>query len=156
MNATQDRLRPTRRAGLAAGAIALLLQVVAWAWMPAVIASATAAESSRIVICTPDGFKTVVMDDHGMAGDPAGDESDSAKNDSGQSGLGQGDLLQGDLLMSGGSCPLCPLIGGLALPPPDLRMTRASVGRHSPEALPGDVIAAGWFLSTLQARAPPV
>ncbi|CAO3360824.1 DUF2946 family protein [Azospirillum palustre] len=141
MTATQDRLRPTRRAGLAAGAIALLLQVVAWAWMPAVIASANAAESSQIVICTPDGFKTVVMDDHGMAGDPAGDESD---------------LGQGDLLMSGGSCPLCPLIGGLALPPPDLRMTRASVGRHSPEVLPGDVIAAGWFLSTLQARAPPV
>lgn len=151
MSATQDRLRPTRRAGLAAGAIALLLQVVAWAWMPAVIASANAAESSRIVICTPDGFKTVVMDDHGMAGDPAGDESNSAQNNS-----GQGDLLQGDLLMSGGSCPLCPLIGGLAMPPPDLRMTRASVGRHSPEALPGDVIAAGWFLSTLQARAPPV
>ena len=146
MSATQDRLRPTRRAGLAAGAIALLLQVVAWAWMPAVIASATAAESSRIVICTPDGFKTVVMDDHAMAGDPAADEKDSA-----QSGLGQGDLL-----MSGGSCPLCPLIGGLAMPPPDLRMTRASVGRHSPEALHGDVIAAGWFLSTLQARAPPV
>ncbi|WP_391346735.1 hypothetical protein [Azospirillum sp. A23] len=58
--------------------------------------------------------------------------------------------------MSGGSCPLCPLIGGLAMPPPDLPMTRASVGRHSPEVLPGDVIAAGWFLSTLQARAPPV
>lgn len=146
MSATQDRLRPTRRAGLAAGAIALLLQVVAWAWMPAVIASAAAAESSRVVICTPDGFKTVVMDDHGMAGDPAGDASDSSKSD----------LLQGDMLMSGGSCPLCPLIGGLAMPPPDPRMARASVGRHSPEALPGDVIAAGWFLSTLQARAPPV
>jgi len=144
MSASQDKLRPTRRAGLAAGVLALLLQVVAWAWMPAVIASATAAESSRIVICTPDGFKTVVLDDHGTAGDPA------------RSDLGQGDLLQGDLLMSGGSCPLCPLIGGLAMPPPDLGMTRASAGRHSPEALPGDVIAAGRFLSTLQARAPPV
>ncbi|PGH57206.1 hypothetical protein CRT60_12090 [Azospirillum palustre] len=149
MSATQDRLRPVRRAGLAAGAIALLLQIVAWAWMPAMIASANAAESGGIVICTPDGFKTVALDDHGAAGNPARFEpikSKSVESDTGKS----------DPTMSGGSCPLCPLVGGLAMPPPDLRMAQASVGRHSPESLPGDVIAAGWFLSTLQARAPPV
>lgn len=149
MSATQDRLRPARRAGLAAGAIALLLQIVAWAWMPAMIASANAAGSGLIVICTADGFKTVALDDHGAAGDPArfgSTESTSNGPDTGKS----------DPTMSGGSCPLCPLVGGLAMPPPDLRMARASVGRHSPESLPCDAIAAGWFLSTLQARAPPV
>ncbi|MBP2228381.1 hypothetical protein J2847_001663 [Azospirillum agricola] len=136
MSATQDRMRPARRAGLAAGAVALLLQIVAWAWMPAMIASANAADSSRIVICTPDGFKTVVWGDHGTGSDPADDKAEAA--------------------MSGGSCPLCPLIGGLAPPPPDTRPLPAMAGRHSPEGLPGGLIAAGWFLSTLQARAPPV
>jgi hypothetical protein len=136
MNTTQDRMRPTRRAGLAAGAIALLLQIVAWAWMPAMIASAKAADNDHMVVCTPDGFKTVVLGDHETGGDPAAGKTESA--------------------MSGGSCPLCPLIGGLAMPPPDLRMVPAMASRHSPELLPGELIAAGWFLSTLQARGPPV
>ncbi|MFS2012078.1 DUF2946 domain-containing protein [Azospirillum sp. CT11-132] len=125
-----------RRAGLAAGAIALLLQIVAWAWMPALISSANVADSDRMVICTPDGFKTVVGSDHGTDGDPAAGKTEP--------------------IMSGGSCPLCPLIGGLAMPPPDLRMVPAMASRHSPELLPGELIAAGWFLSTLQARGPPV
>lgn len=136
MKATQDKMQPTRRAGLAAGAIALLLQVIAWAWMPALIASANAAESNRIVICTPDGFKTVVLADHETGDDPAAAKSKSA--------------------ISGGSCPLCPLIAGLAMPPPDVRMVPTATSRHSPELLPGELIAAGWFLSTLQARGPPV
>ncbi|MBY6264881.1 DUF2946 domain-containing protein [Azospirillum sp. 412522] len=136
MNTTQDRMQPTRRVGLAAGAIALLLQIVAWAWMPAMVASADAADSDRMVICTPDGFKTMVWGDHGTGGDAVSGKTESA--------------------MSGGSCPLCPLIGGLAMPPPDMRMVPAMSRRHSPELLPGDLIAAGWFLSTLQARGPPV
>ncbi|WP_236784025.1 DUF2946 family protein [Azospirillum humicireducens] len=113
------------------------------------IASANAAESGRIVICTPDGFKTVALDGRASAGDPARfglTESELVNSDTGKS----------DPAISGASCPLCPLVGGLAMPPPDLRMARASVGRYGPEALPGDAIAAGWFLSTLQARAPPV
>ncbi|WP_247893740.1 DUF2946 family protein [Azospirillum endophyticum] len=135
MSATQDRMRPTRRAGLAAGAIALLLQIVAWAWMPAMIAPAEAADGDRIVICTPDGFKTMVWGDHDAASDPAAGKDDSA--------------------MSGGSCPLCPLVGGLAMPPPDVRVMPAMARRQGSTLLPGDLIAAGWFLSTLQARGPP-
>jgi len=129
-------MQPTRWTGLAAGAVALLLQIVAWAWMPGMIASANAADGDRIVICTPDGFKSVVWNDHGAPGDPAAGKTESA--------------------MSAGSCPLCPLIGGLAMPPPDVWSMPATLGRHSPELLPGGLIAAGWFLSTLQARAPPV
>lgn len=129
-------MQQARRVGLTAGAIALLLQIVAWAWMPAIIASANASDSDRMVICTPDGFKTVVWSDHEAGGDPATGKTESA--------------------MSGGSCPLCPLIGGLAMPPPDVRMVPATASRHSPELLPGELIATGWFLSTLQARGPPV
>ncbi|WP_109451499.1 DUF2946 family protein [Azospirillum sp. TSH64] len=135
MSATQERLRPARRAGLAAGAIALLLQIVAWAWMPAMIASANAAEASWIVICTADGFKTVALDDHGVPADPDGAPSDAAVAD--------------------GSCPLCPLVGGLAMPPLGLLPVTVGYVRHGPEFLPGRRIAAGWFLSSLQARAPP-
>ncbi|WP_042704792.1 DUF2946 family protein [Azospirillum sp. B506] len=154
MGAIQDRLRPARRAGLAAGAIALLLQIVAWAWMPAMIASANAAEGSRIVICTADGFKTVALDDRGAVDDPA--RFGLTKSKSVKSKSVKFDTGKSDPTISGGSCPLCPLVGGLAMPPPDPLVVRASVGRHSPESLPGAAIAAGWFLSTLQARAPPV
>ncbi|CAO3415876.1 DUF2946 family protein [Azospirillum doebereinerae] len=136
MSANQDRMRPKRWAGLAAGAVALLLQIVAWAWMPAMTAHAGTVDSDRIVICTPGGLKTMVVGDHGANIAP--------------------DTGQAEPAMSGGSCPLCPLVGGLALPPPDLRMMRVTAGTHGPEALPGDLIATGWFLSTLQARAPPV
>ncbi|WP_052293713.1 DUF2946 family protein [Azospirillum sp. B510] len=129
-------MRSTGRSGLAAGAVALLLQIVAWAWMPAMIASANAADSGRIVICTPDGFKTLLVDDRGTGGGP-------------EAGKGEPGL-------SVGSCPLCPLVGGLSMPPPDLRIAPAAIGRHGPDLLPGDLVAAGWFLSTLQARAPPV
>lgn len=135
MTAQPNRMQRTRRTSLLAGAVALLLQIVAWAWMPAMIASANAAETGRIVICTPDGFKTVVLDDRGTPVDP----------DSGQTAPA----------MSGESCPLCPLVGGLALPPPELPVMTATARHHGPETLPGDRIAAGWFLSTLQARAPP-
>ncbi|MFD1626061.1 DUF2946 family protein [Azospirillum griseum] len=132
----------TRRVSLLAGAVALLLQIVAWAWMPAMAAPLPGAGGgdgpSRIVICTPDGFKTVLLDAQG-----APIQTDADRN------------ADTDTAMSGGSCPLCPLIGGLALPPPLALLTPDDVGRHGPEALPGDRIAAGWFLSTLQARAPP-
>ncbi|WP_247894272.1 DUF2946 domain-containing protein [Azospirillum sp. B510] len=122
------------RTGCLAGAVALLFQIVSWAWMPAWISSAR-AETNRIVICTADGFKTVALDDHGVPADPDGAPSDAGVTD--------------------GSCPLCPLVGGLAMPP--LGPLPVTVGflRHGPEFLPGSRIAAGWFLSSLQARAPP-
>jgi hypothetical protein len=140
MIGNQDKTRRTRRGSLLAGAVALLLQIVAWAWMPAMAAPTNDSESNRIVICTPDGFKTALLDDRGAPVDP----------DGGQTKGGQTDAA-----MSGGSCPLCPLIGGLALPPPVALVMPIDAVRHGPEALPGDRIAAGWFLSTLQARAPP-
>ncbi len=140
MIGNQDKTRRTRRVSLLAGAVALLLQIVAWAWMPALAAPANDSGSNRIVICTPDGFKTLLLDDRGAPVDPHGGQTESG---------------QTDAAMSGGSCPLCPLIGGLALPPPVALIMPIDAVRHGPEALPGDRIAAGWFLSTLQARAPP-
>ncbi|WP_052710058.1 DUF2946 family protein [Azospirillum thiophilum] len=132
------RRRAWRIGGLA-GAVALLLQIVSWAWMPAVIQAANAADTSRIVICAPDGFKTVLLDDRGMPVDPDAADSGAPEH-----------------AMSGGSCPLCPLIGGLAMPPLAVFAMSVDFERHGPEQLPGSRIAAGWFLSTLQARAPPV
>ncbi len=141
MTGQRDRTQRTRWTSLLAGAVALLLQIVAWAWMPAVIMSANAAvptieaKTGRIVICTPDGFRTVMLDDHGTPTDSDRGVPRPA--------------------LSGDSCPLCPLLGGLALPPPALRVMPANVPLHSQQVLPSERIAAGWFLSTLQARAPP-
>lgn len=140
MTQARNRVERMRRTGLMAGALALLLQLVAWAWMPAWIGSANAAslESGieRVVICTPEGFKTVSLAvSEERSGTPAADKAG-------------GDALDHD-------CPLCPLVGGLAVaaPPPDV--SPAEIGRHGAITLPGSRIAAGWFLSTLQARAPP-
>lgn len=128
------RRRHPRRLGLVAGAVAFVLQILAWAWMPAWIAAANAADTDRIVICTAEGFKTITLhgaDDAGTTGEKPAAEP------------------------AGSGCPLCPLVGGLAMAPPVMMVVPAEVGRHGSRALPGSQIAAGWFLSTLQARAPP-
>lgn len=127
-----------RTRSLMAGAFALLLQLVAWAAMPALLPPVDAADNdgTRIVICTPDGYKTIVLDEQGLPVD-AGLNDDAT------------------LASYGGSCPLCPLIAGLAVPTPFLLAAPIAIGRHGPEILPGAHIAAGWFLSSLQARAPP-
>lgn len=53
-------------------------------------------------------------------------------------------------------CPLCPVFAGLSGPPPIVACALpAERSRHAATALPGAFVAAGWFLSTLQARAPP-
>ncbi len=135
----QNVMRRTRRIGLMAGAVALLLQIVAWAWMPAWIAPANAAEGGGIVICSPEGFKTIAAEvAWNGQGAPASPETGKT-----------------DPLKAAGTCPLCPLIAGLALPPPVALAMPADPGRHGSARLPGARIAAGWFLSTLQARAPP-
>ncbi|MBP2232615.1 hypothetical protein J2847_005946 [Azospirillum agricola] len=118
-----------------AGAIALLFQLVSWAWMPAWI-SAASADTNRIVICTPTGLKTVVLGDLGTSAVPDAGAPEAAAAD--------------------GFCPLCPLVGGLAMPPLTTLAAAVDFERHGPEALPGRRVAAGWFLSSLQARAPPV
>lgn len=129
--------RPRRRRlriGLLAGMLAFVLQILAWAWMPAWVAAANAAHPEQIVICTVEGFKTVTLD--AAAGVAVGEKPAPKAGD--------------------GGCPLCPVMGGLAMAPPAVAVTPADIGRHGVQALPGSQIAAGWFLSTLQARAPPV
>lgn len=120
-----------RRFGLCAAAMAFLLQVVAWAWMVPVAAATADGGATSIVICTVDGYKTIQLDD-GQA--PAPDKDGATASH---------------------GCPLCPLVAGLGLAAPPPVIGPDIVFRHGPEALPGAAIAAGWFLSTLQARAPP-
>lgn len=120
-----------RRYGLCAAATAFLLQVIAWAWMAPIASVAEDGGSTSIVICSIDGYKTIQLDD-GQA--PATDTDNAA---------------------SSHGCPLCPLVAGLGLAAPVAVIGPRVVLRHGPEALPGAAIAAGWFLSTLQARAPP-
>lgn len=118
--------------GLMGGVLALLFQLFAWTLtMPA-----KSAPTTGITICTAQGL--VHLDaDGALAGAELPTEHPAKHPD-------------------GGSCPLCPLIGGLHPPPSIHQVEQGAVTRHSPVALPGALILAGWFLSTLQARGPPV
>lgn len=126
-----------RRAGLLLGVLAFLIQTAGWATAaPSMAAAQVGAGGAFIIpICATDGVKMVAVDDSGQPVSPDGETPDAAKKD---------------------HCPLCPVVVALGLPavaaaelrPPDER-------RHDVSALPGLRIAAGWFLSTLQARAPP-
>lgn len=121
-----------RHIGLLAGAVALLFQIFAWTLaMPA-----KSAGGDWITICSADGLTRVQVDADGdPTGSPAGDDDSAAH---------------------AGSCPLCPVIGGLSVPPPLLMVATPQVLiRHGAPALPGARVAAGWYLSALQARAPP-
>lgn len=140
-----------RRLGLLAGMVALLLQVVAWGWMPVATAVIRTGEPTPLQICSAGGFATIDVDpaefgpanygfaligvDHAV-GDSHGGTSDPAP-------------------FGSGHCPLCPLVSGLALPPPPLTVEPAMTVASDSRLLPGERIAAGWFLSTLQARGPP-
>lgn len=116
-----------RAAALSAGAIAFLFQVLAFLWLPAM------APSALVAICTADGmtYRALPAD----SGQPADEDThDAAKQ----------------------GCPLCPVMAGLSVPPPPITgALPAERSRHTATALPGAFVAAGWFLSTLQARAPP-
>ncbi len=116
------------RIGLGVGTLSLLAQILLWAWMPTAVA-ADGVLFGGILVCTPDGFKTVSLD--------------GALDASGKAG-------------GGDACPLCPLIGGLALPPPDLFALAqgADVVDRGPGLEPRR--SSGWFLYNLQARAPPM
>jgi hypothetical protein len=121
-----------RRVGLMAGVLAFLCQVLAWSVaMPAV---SLAAAVDSITICSVDGVKTIKI----------GPDGQTTPDDEGK-------------VCESGHCPLCPLVGGAGLPPvPPLVAPNERVAAHDARALPGDVIAAGWFLSSLQARGPPL
>lgn len=117
------------RVGLMAGMLALMLQVFAWALtMPA-----QSAVVDRVTICTADGL--VYLDVDWPFTDTEQPAHDAAMMD---------------------GCPLCPLIGGLYLPPPPHLLLQHSCLRHGPEGLPVEPVIVAWFLSTLKARAPPV
>ncbi len=115
-----------------AGVLAFLCQVLAWSVAMPAVSLAGAAE--RITICSVDGVKTIKIGPDGQA---------IPDDEPGKAG-------------ASGHCPLCPLVGGAGLPPvPPLVAPKERVAAHDARALPGDVIAAGWFLSSLQARGPP-
>jgi len=134
-----------RRLGLVAGMAALLLQVIAWGWMPLMISgSARAEETVSLAICSSGGLTTIQADAAGYGiGEPGfAPDSDQEKSpDPAHSRAGH--------------CPLCPLVTGLALPPPLLAVGPALAMVRDTRLLPAEHVAAGWFLSTLQARAPP-
>ncbi len=126
-------------------AVALVVQLFAWAWMPVWSNSAQGAVTSLTAICTSEGMKSILLDENGL---PA--RSESAQSPDGDSPDGKPPAGKAE-----GHCPLCPLVGGLGLAPVQWVAMPAEVERHGPKALPGRQIATGWFLATLQARAPP-
>lgn len=126
-----QKTRRTARRSLLAAALALLAQLFAWAWSPAMGVAAT-GDGGVAVICTAEGFKSVVLDENGEAADPSPFD------------------------MAAGHCPLCSLVQGLGVPPVQWAAPPPTVKAHEPAVLPGDQIAAGWFLATLQARGPPL
>ncbi|WP_244433995.1 DUF2946 family protein [Azospirillum sp. B506] len=140
-------VRQVRRLGLVAGMAALLLQVVAWSWMPlptGPIGAARTGETVSLPICSSGGLTTIQADaaDYGVgASGVAHDDDHGRSQDPAHSGTGH--------------CPLCPLVAGLALPPPQPPLGPTAAMARDTGLLPAERIAAGWFLSTLQARAPP-
>lgn len=142
-------VRQVRRLGLVAGMAALLLQVIAWGWMPlnsGAMGSGTAqaAETVSLATCSSGGLTTIQADAAGFGIGELGIAPDSDRERSPEpahSGTGH--------------CPLCPLVSGLALPPPLLAVGPVLAMARDTRLLPAEHSAAGWFLSTLQARAPP-
>ncbi|BAI71439.1 hypothetical protein AZL_008010 [Azospirillum sp. B510] len=129
-----DRIR---RVGLMAGAMAFVLQMMVWSMvMPAMALDGAPAGAEAVTICSPNGFKTVFI---GSDGQPVAPED----------GSGSGNAAKDH-------CPLCPTVTGAGLPPQvQTAIPAESMAMTDARTLPGDVIAAGWFLSSLQARAPP-
>ena len=135
--------------GLTVGVVAFLFQLFAWAWCPPV----AVADTLTIPICTPVGmiYKTVSSDAGLQA---AGLQTAVLPDAGGATDSGTDGGMDIKILDHG--CPLCPLVAGLSVPPPDIDIALpGDLSRHGSIGLPGERIAAGWFLSTLQARAPP-
>ncbi|WP_376996104.1 DUF2946 family protein [Azospirillum himalayense] len=121
------------RAAVMAGGVALLLQLLGWAFL---IPVANAATGETVMICTPQGMASIAL--------PDAPPPESLLPD------GKPTLSMGE------DCPVCGLVASLTAPPPLLTVVLpVSVVAHSSIGLPGQHIAAGWFLSRLKARAPP-
>jgi hypothetical protein len=143
MVSKRARDRRRRCIGLMAGVVAFLCQLLAWAWYP----PAAIADTVTIPICSPDGVIYTSVPAGVSAGFGAAIKDGPAKDA----------LAKEDSFDKGNhGCPLCPLVTGLSLPPPPAEIASAGdLSRHDSASLPGAHIAAGWFLSSLQARAPP-
>lgn len=117
-----------RRISLLIGATAFLLQILTWS----VYAPAMAA-GEAVAICSIEGMIVVHLDADGQPITPEKTAPDNKH------------------------CGLCLLAQGLGAAPATINaQLPLRVVHHGAEALPGAAIAAGWFLSTLQARAPPI
>lgn len=129
-----DRIRS---AGLLAGMLAFVVQMMVWSvTMPAMALDGGPGGLETISICSVDGIRTITVDADGQ---PVPDDGGS-----GSTGAAKG------------HCPLCPIMAGAGLPPqPPLGTPVQAMVLADSRTLPGDVVAAGWFLSSLQARAPP-
>lgn len=125
--AERPTARALRRITLLIGAAAFLMQVLTWSvYAPAM------AMGEATVICTMDGMTEVYLGPDGQPVKPEKSKADSKH------------------------CGFCVLAKGVSAASPQLMaQPPVRMARHGAETLPGEVIAAGWFLSTLQARGPP-
>ncbi len=114
---------------------ALLLQIVAWAWMaPAVAATGGPAAAAGIPVCTPDGLRTLTPDGTPLPEDLPADRPAGAADH---------------------GCPLCPLVGGLSLPPPAATALPGAAAPRYTGPPPGAPVAPAGVRSSRKARAPP-
>ena len=127
MRQAGERLRAKQWGSRSVIAAALAFALQIFAWA---WSPAMLAAGEALEICTADGLTTITVG-------------------------GADDVPAGVKTMS---CPLCPLVAGLAPPPQAPLVLEAPVrmARQTTYPLPGAQIAAGWFLATRQARAPPV
>ncbi|MBX3456635.1 DUF2946 family protein [Ferrovibrio sp.] len=126
------------RGSLLAAAFALLMQILAWSWMPAALVptNALAEAGGGIIICTAEGLAILAPDgSKTLIGDSGADENGKAP--------------------AGRSCQLCPMVAGLSLPPPNTGHVPAfhGCGTHIVDFNPQ--ITPGAFRATALARAPP-
>lgn len=109
--------------------------------MPVLSVSVAGTAAEIVVICTSEGLKSVVLNEDDLTTESRSSELPAEKPPSAK---------------AGGHCPLCSPVNGLGMPPVPWLVLPAAVKAHEPITLPGDRIATGWFLATLQARGPPL
>jgi hypothetical protein len=123
-----------RRIGLLIGAVAMLVQLIAWSSLPmATMALAMDLAADDLAMCSVHDTTSAASETDARPVAP-----DAAAH-------------------HGHGCPLCTLVQGLSSPPP-ISAACAPVTLTVAQTVPmsGELVAAAWFLSSLQARAPPV
>lgn len=119
-----------RRIGLLIGAVAMLVQLIAWSALPM---ATTGLAADDLAMCSVHDATS------------AASETDA------------GPVTSDAAAHHGHGCPLCTLVQGLSGPPPT-NAACAPVTLTVVQTVPmsGELVSAAWFLSSLQARAPPV